>query len=188
MLSNLLCDVAAGGASSASLDPAVAKEMEALARGGVLSRTDFNERVRPAWTSNMVPRNAARCIAIFMQICRQLLCCIVLHADHDAVGHQNLAVTEPDCVNTPTLPQVVDALRCLPQEAALRALNHLAQAVSSIQISTVRRCAAQCIPPAICRAQDACVPSRRVFTHDAARTSWIAAMACHPPRHLCHLT
>lgn len=34
--------------------------------------------------------------------------------------------------------QVVDALRCLPSEAALRALNHLGQAVSSIQISTVR--------------------------------------------------
>lgn len=33
---------------------------------------------------------------------------------------------------------MVDALRCLPQEAALRALAHLAQAVSSIQISTVR--------------------------------------------------
>ncbi len=32
----------------------------------------------------------------------------------------------------------MDALRCLPQEAALRALAHLAQAVSSIQISTVR--------------------------------------------------
>jgi hypothetical protein len=34
--------------------------------------------------------------------------------------------------------QVVDALRCLPSEAALRALNPLGQAVSSIQISTVR--------------------------------------------------
>ena len=36
----------AGPASVASLDPAVAKEMEALAKGGVLSRSDFNERVR----------------------------------------------------------------------------------------------------------------------------------------------
>lgn len=36
----------AGPASAASLDSAVAKEMEALAKGGVLSRSDFNERVR----------------------------------------------------------------------------------------------------------------------------------------------
>ena len=41
-------------------------------------------------------------------------------------------------VNRPPCTQVVDALRCLPQEAALRALAHMAQAVSSIQISTVR--------------------------------------------------
>lgn len=36
----------AGPASAALLDPAVGKEMEALAKGGVLSRSDFNERVR----------------------------------------------------------------------------------------------------------------------------------------------
>lgn len=132
-----------------------------------------------------------QCSAMYCNLSADMQATPLLHADHDVVGRQNLAVTVPDCVTTPTLPQVVDALRCLPQEAALRALNHLAQAVSSIQISTVRRCAAQCIQPAICRAQDylyTCVPSRRAFTHDAARTSWMAAMACHPPSHLCHLT
>lgn len=96
--------------------------MEALARGGVLSRADFNERVGP----------------LHLTPCSGTLRCQLSRTQCARFARFVGMLTISRAVLAFCIPQVVDALRCLPSEAALRALNHLGQAVSSIQISTVR--------------------------------------------------